>query len=216
MSSLLPLKPSTESAANRDLEPKLVEFEDDSADQILSAVSSATARHILSAIYDEPTTASEIATKLDSSVQNVSYHLERLEDANLVEIIGTWYSKQGREMDVYGPTNSTLVLFAGAERATPSLATALRRVLGAVSIIGLVSALVHTRWAGTKATPSPRVRTVRAPIQQPEPTLWENITTFSTGPGGFVLGIGLLITVSLFGIWYWRAYLPAQKNQHLT
>ncbi|AFZ71992.1 ArsR/SmtB family transcription factor [Natronobacterium gregoryi] len=203
MSSLLPLKPTPESASDRDLEPQLVGFEDESAERILSAVSSTTARRILNQLYEEPTTASDIATELDSSVQNVSYHLDRLRDADLVEVVETWYSEQGREMDVYAPTNSALVLFAGVERATPSLGTALRRVFGAVSGVGAISVIVHTRWAAP-TTQSPQVRDTV--VQQPEPTVWETLVAFGTGPGGFVLAAGVFLILSFFVTWYLGTY----------
>ncbi|SEW34797.1 ArsR/SmtB family transcription factor [Halobacterium jilantaiense] len=210
MSSLLPLKPAPDTVSDRELEPRLVGFEDESAEQILSAVTSTTARRILNQLYLEPTTVSDIATELDSSVQNVSYHLNRLQDAGLVEVIETWYSEQGREMDVYAPTNSALVLFAGAERITPSLTTALSRVFGAVGILGVVSAIVHTRWSVVTPSPSPRVP--GPPVQQPDPTMWETLVTFGTGPGGFVLGIGIFLILSLFVVWYWRTYHPARSR----
>ncbi|MFC7073095.1 ArsR/SmtB family transcription factor [Halovenus rubra] len=209
MTSLLPLKPSVEGPAEADLEPKLVGLEDADSDRILSAISSTTARRILGILYDEPQTASDIAAELDSSVQNVSYHLDRLVDVELVEVVETWYSKQGREMDVYAPTNSTLVLYAGAERATPSLTTALRRVFGAVGVIGLMSVLVHSRWTATQ----PPARAARTPMNQPEPTLWESLVSFGTGPGGLILGLGLLSVLCLFVAWYWRAYRPTREFQ---
>jgi DNA-binding transcriptional ArsR family regulator len=210
MSSLLPLKPAPRTASDRELEPKLVGFEDESAEQILSAVASTTARRILNQIYMEPTTASDIATEIDSSVQNVSYHLDRLQDANLVEVIETWYSEQGREMDVYAPTNSALVLFVGAERSTPSLSMALRRVFGAVSVVGVVSILVHSRWSVPTPSPSPRV--AKPPAQPLDPTVWEMLVTFGSGPGGFVLGVGIFLILSLFIIWYCRTYRPAESR----
>ena len=210
MSSLLPLKPTPSSASDRGLEPKLVGLEDESADQILSAVSSTTARRILTQIYEEPTTASDMAAEIDSSVQNISYHLDRLQDAELVEVVETWYSEQGREMDVYAPTNSALVLFAGAERTTPSLTTALRRVFSAVGIVGVVSIIVHARWAAL--TPSPLSRGGGPP--QPDPTLWEALVAFGTGPGGFVLGVSVVLILSLFVTWYWRTYRPARGHTH--
>ena len=210
MASLLPLKPTPRSASDRGLEPRLVDFEDESAEQILSAVTSTTARRILNRIYEEPTTASDIAAEIDSSVQNISYHLNRLRDAELVEVIETWYSEQGREMDVYAPTNSALVLFTGAERTTPSLATALRRVFGAVGIVGVVSVIVHARWS--VSTPVPVSRGGEPP--QPDPTLWETLVTFGTGPGGFILGVSILVILSLFVTWYWRTYRPTRSHTH--
>ncbi|MYL67665.1 ArsR/SmtB family transcription factor [Halorubrum distributum] len=210
MSSLLPLKPTPETASDRKLEPRLVGFEDESAEQILSAVTSTTARRILNQLYHEPTTASDIATELDSSVQNVSYHLNRLQGADLVEVIETWYSEQGREMDVYAPSNSALVLFAGAERTAPSLTTALRRVFGAVGLVGVISGIVHTRWS--VLTPSSSLRGAEPPVQQPDPTMWETLVTFGTGPGGFVLGIGVFLILFLFMAWYWQTYRPARSR----
>jgi len=208
MSSLLPLKPTP--TTDRNLAPKLIDFEDDEAEQVLSTITSTTARRILGIIYDEPTTASEIATELDTSVQNVSYHLDRLSDAGLVEVIETWYSEQGREMDVYAPTNSALVLFTGAERTTPSLKTALRRVFGGIGIVGIVSALVHARRSVPAPSPSPRLG--EPPVQQPEPTIWEPLVTFGTGPGGVVLGIGVLTILFLFVAWYWQTYRPVKMQ----
>ncbi|WP_079990715.1 helix-turn-helix domain-containing protein [Haloarcula sp. CBA1127] len=210
MSPLLPLKPAPGTVSDRELEPRLVGFEDESAEQILSAVASATARRILNQIYTEPTTASEIATEIDSSVQNVSYHLDRLQDADLVEVIETWYSEQGREMDVYAPTNSALVLFVGAERNNPSLTTALRRVFGAVGIVGVVSAITHLRWSAPTTSPSPR--TAELPVQQPDPTLWDSLAMFGTGPGGFVFVAGIFVILSLAVVWYFRTYRPARNH----
>lgn len=212
MSSLLPLKPTPQTASDRSLEPKLVDFEDESAEQIISAVSSTTARRILNQIYAEPTTASEIATELNSSVQNISYHLDRLQDADLVAVVETWYSEQGREMDVYAPTNSALVLFAGAERTSPSLKTALSRVFGAVGLVGAVSVLAHTRRSVPTPVPSPRAGA--SPVQQPDPTMWETLGTFATGPGGVVLGIGIFLILLFFVAWYWGTYRPARNHAH--
>jgi len=55
-------------------------------------------------LYEEPQTASDIAKSLDMSVQNAKYHLDKLEEAGLIEIIDIWYSDRGREMNVYAPT----------------------------------------------------------------------------------------------------------------
>lgn len=41
------------------------------------------------------------------------YHLTRLQAVGLVEVVGTWYSKKGREMAVYGAKNDPMVIFAG-------------------------------------------------------------------------------------------------------
>ncbi|OIB56376.1 ArsR/SmtB family transcription factor [Natrialba sp. SSL1] len=203
MASLFPRKPAS-ALDDPETEPQLVALTDSDADHILSSVSSMTARTILALLYEEPRTASDLADHLDASVQNVSYHLERLVDADLVVVAGTWYSSQGREMDVYAPANGSLVLYAGPDHATPSLASALQRVLGGVGVVGLVSAVVHTRWDGPQE-PAPVALRHTEP---PEPTLQETLLTFATGPGGFVLAAGLVAICLWLARWYWTQYRP--------
>jgi len=83
----------------------------DESDSIFDALASETAREILSILHEDPATMSEIADRIDTSVQNVSYHVNRLERADLVSPVDTWYSTKGREMDVFGATSQPLVLF---------------------------------------------------------------------------------------------------------
>ncbi|MFD1685925.1 ArsR/SmtB family transcription factor [Halobellus litoreus] len=77
---------------------------------VLKVLSSETAQAILGTLKSEPRTTSEIAESVDQSVQNVSYHLDRLCDAELITPIETWYSEKGREMTVYGLTTEQLVV----------------------------------------------------------------------------------------------------------
>lgn len=204
MGSLLPLKSTTSDLNTRDREPQLVDFTTEDADEILPAISSTTARTILKAIYDDPKTTSEIADQLDTSVQNVSYHLERLSDAHLVEVGDTWYSSQGKEMDVYVPANGPLVLYVGAEETTPSLTEAISRVVGAIGVVGVTSVLVHFQWP----TPEPDQPSTLGTTEPADPTLWESFLEFGMGPGGIVLWFGLCIIGCWLAIWYWRQYRP--------
>jgi len=210
MASLLPLKP-TASRDDREIEPRLVGVDDPEAETVLSAISSTTARQILDLVYENPRPASELADELDSSLQNVSYHLERLEDAGILEVVEVWYSERGREMDVYAPGNSALVLYAGAEEAKPSLSDALHRALGGVGVVGLTSALVHTHATASTDTGSD-VGIMGKQTSQPDPTYWETVVNFATGPGGAVLALGLCTIALAVAIWYWRSYRPATRR----
>lgn len=77
---------------------------------VLRVLSSESAQEILGTLKSEPKTASEIAESIGQSVQNVSYHLNRLCEAELVTQIETWYSEKGREMTVYGLATEQLVV----------------------------------------------------------------------------------------------------------
>jgi len=96
-----------------DAEPEPTVMNVDQAADVLDVLSSTTARRVLVTLYDSPRPMSEIAEEVDTSLQNVEYHLDRLEDADLVEVTDTWYSSKGTEMDVYAPTSAPLVVFAG-------------------------------------------------------------------------------------------------------
>lgn len=124
-------------------EAEVFDLSSDEADQVFSALSSDTARQILAALYEEPQTASEVADRLDLSLQNVDYHLKNLQEADLVQIASTEYSQTGNEMKIYGPsTNAVLVL------SSDSVATRIRSMVAnlfsALLVIGVAAVVYRT------------------------------------------------------------------------
>ncbi|MFC7203465.1 ArsR/SmtB family transcription factor [Haloferax namakaokahaiae] len=190
MSSLLPLKPVAESVNERTLDPHLVALDDAEADSLVSVLSSTTARRLLAAVYDTPRPASELAEELDTTLQTVGYHIDRLTEAGLIEEVTTWLSAQGREMAVYGPTSSALVLFVGAEETRPQLRSTLRTLVGGIGVAFLGSALVQGLWS--IRAPKPVQTLART---QPEPFWSALVSGYIDGPGLLVLGVGVLFTV---------------------
>ncbi len=83
------------------------------ADTEVDALSSETARALLTAVYDRARTPSELADAVDTSVQNVHHHLDKLQQAELVRVESRRQSAQGREMKVYGPSQETFLVYAG-------------------------------------------------------------------------------------------------------
>ena len=110
MSALLPQKPPVERSGS---DSHVVSLGDDGSDAVFSVLSSTLARRVLAELYRSPATQSELADRVDTSIQNVSYHLDNLVDAGLVDIVDEWYSEKGRRMDVYAPEGSPLVLVVG-------------------------------------------------------------------------------------------------------
>ena len=144
--SLLPSKPDT--AAADEAEPRVVGVESDDADELLSALSSATARRLLGELHEEPAPPAELSERVDTSLQNAQYHLEKLEGAGAVTVVDTAYSEKGREMDVYAPADQPLVIFAGNDDDTTSIRTALTRLLGGLGVLAVASALVQQVFGG--------------------------------------------------------------------
>ena len=72
-------------------------------------------RFRLAELADDPKTASGVAERMGTSVQSVTYHLDRLSDAGVIGPVETWYSKKGKEMTVYGVESEKLVIDLGAD-----------------------------------------------------------------------------------------------------
>ncbi|QGA82748.1 winged helix-turn-helix domain-containing protein [Halomicrobium sp. LC1Hm] len=139
--SLLPSRgPDTSTSQEGELQVVGV---DDEVAPLLDALNSETARAILNEIYDEPGTPSEIADRLDMSIQKVSYHIEKLDDQDLIAVAGTQYSEKGQEMTVYQPPDDPTVLFVGTEERKRSLTTMVKRLLPVVGVVALGSLVIE-------------------------------------------------------------------------
>jgi len=140
MSSLFPLRseqPPQPTGATR-----VVDIGDSEADRIVEALAAETTREILIALYEEPAPATELADRVDTSLQNVDYHLDKLKTAGLIEVGDSWYAEGGNEMQVYVPTAEALVVLAGDESTRRTIRETLTQVAGTVAVVGLVGLLV--------------------------------------------------------------------------
>jgi len=146
MSSIFPLREKVTLDDQR--EPRLVEIDEDTADEVFEALSSGTTRQIFLELHNAPQTASDLADVTDTSVQNAQYHLEKLLDADLIEIVDTWYSERGSEMKVYAPQDESLVLFAGRDKQR-SLRSLLNRVVGVLGVLVPTSAFAG--WLASRS-----------------------------------------------------------------
>lgn len=139
--SLLPSR-GPDTSTSQDGELQVVGVDED-VSAVLDALSSETAREILNTVYEEPGTPSELADRLDMSIQKVSYHLEKLEDEELITVAGVQYSEKGQEMKVYEPPDDPLVLFVGTQERKQSLRSLVRRVLPIVGILTAASVMLQ-------------------------------------------------------------------------
>ncbi|MEF8773488.1 MAG: winged helix-turn-helix domain-containing protein [Halobacteriales archaeon] len=146
MADLLPSTPDTSAVERAD--PRVVGVDSDDADELLSALSSMTARELLAALHDDPANPAALADRVDTSLQNAQYHLSNMEEAGLIEVVDTVYSEKGREMNVYAASDRPLVVYAGKEEETSGLRTALSRLLGAVAALAVSSVVVQSLFGG--------------------------------------------------------------------
>jgi DNA-binding transcriptional ArsR family regulator len=118
-------------------------LDSDEAGNLLSSLASDTARSVLTNLHEEPATASEVADRVDTSLQNARHHLSSLQEADLVEVRETRYSSKGREMNVYAPAKDPTVVFVGSREHDGGLLESLRSLLPAVAVLAVASLLVQ-------------------------------------------------------------------------
>lgn len=142
----------------------VVGLDDETADQVFDALGSETARAVLVACYESPRTPAELASVTDTSVQNASYHVEKLEGAGILEPVETRYARNGRETTAYGPTREATVVVAGEQSFGDRLERAVRRLFAPVVLLALASSLVGLWIRGV----DPVVGGMMGPLPRPD------------------------------------------------
>lgn len=209
MKELLSLASNSEVSISDDRDPRVIEIDDEDANTAFSVLSSETARQILKLIYEDARTPSEVASAVDTSLQNTNYHLTKLRESGFIEIVGTRYSEQGREMDIYAPATGPLLIYAGADTSKKSLLTALKRLVGVIGLLGLVGALVN--WFTSTSGNSGLVAdssTGHVVIGDGPAVLLYQLKALLLTPGGIFFSAGLLLLLVYSFIWVRQWYQP--------
>jgi DNA-binding transcriptional ArsR family regulator len=152
MSGLLPSK--SEASPEQPGNLQTLWLDSDEAGDLLSCLSSETARAILMTLHEEPATASEVSDRVDTSLQNARHHLDNLQEAGVVRVADTKYSSKGREMDVYAPSEDPMVVFVGNEEESSAFES-LKQLLPVVGLLGVASLLVEWFVGFTTGTAAP-------------------------------------------------------------
>lgn len=114
---------------------RVLGLDDEDTALVIDALSTESARQILTALNDGPATVGELADTTDLTAQNVCYHLEKLTDADLVHRDGM-RGTGGNAATVYTLANPTIL-------STAPDATATRPNIGAfVLTIGVLLTLL--------------------------------------------------------------------------
>jgi len=190
MSELLPS--DSEARAEQSGELRTLWLDSEEAGDLLSSIACDTARNVLTTLHEEPATASEVADRVDTSLQNARHHLENLQDAGLVRVADTRYSSKGREMNVYAPAEDPMVVFVGRQDDEEGLLDSLRQYVPVVAALALASLLVQYL-----ATPSV-TSTATGEIPRIGQGLGPAGGAAGLPPGGVFLAGGLLVLAAVF------------------
>jgi DNA-binding transcriptional ArsR family regulator len=133
---------------------RVLEFGTERADDALETLSSGTAQDIVSVLQDGPVTANDVADDVDTTLQNVHYHLNRLHEAGVVDVVDTAYSEKGREMDVYAVSGSPLVIVAGEDDDRKTVVELLSELTGGIGLLAGVAVGVQRLLGSNGSVPS--------------------------------------------------------------
>jgi len=186
---LLPVANTADEATSR-----VVGIDDDAADEVFDVLGSTTARKLYAAICEKPQPPADLVTNVETSSQNVHYHLNRLEKAGLITPVGTTYSEKGVEMTVYGSTDSPLVVTNADETQQSILQEALKRLFAGIGGLIILSLAVQ------------RLSELIAPTHNPSPPPGMSTShAFTPPPGLVVFAVGVPIIVVFVLWWAYRA-----------
>ncbi len=132
MTRLLPT--GTDATVDRSDDPEVLCIDDEVTRDVFTALSSETAYEMFRLLNEEPATPPTVAERLDLSIQNAHYHLDKLEAVGLIQVTDTCYSEKGREMDVFVVAEDPKLVFLGTSDDRPNLK---RAVMSLASFVGL-------------------------------------------------------------------------------
>lgn len=202
MADLLPSE--SDATSEQDGEPRVIGVDSEDSRDVLAALSSDTACDILTVLHEEPLTPSELADRTETSIQNIQYHLDNLDEAGLIQRADTRYSAKGNEMQVYAPADEPVLVFAGREEDTLQFKDALKRILGAVGILAGVSAAVQ--WAAETITVSGDGPRTGAPGGDEAVGGGQAVQPITdvVPPGVLFFAGGLVVILLVVAWWYWH------------
>lgn len=117
---------------NSDTTVRIIDVNDETAVSLFKTLADETTLEIYMELQQEPKTAPELRDLSGTTIQNVHYHLNKLEEADLIEPIDTWLSDTGKDINVYGTTHNPLIISFSAKQESERIRSKLKTVLGMV------------------------------------------------------------------------------------
>lgn len=205
---MVPLRQiTTQRLRDRPAEPTVIDLDGDTADRVFDALGSETTRRILALIYESPRSPTDLAAETGTTLQNVTYHINKLLEADLIEPDRTHYSEKGQSVISYGPTNEAVVVVAGSESVTTQLKRVISGVFGLILLLGAASATIWItieRFVSSPDAPRTAADVDTMMIETADsvqPTMW-GLSLDPATVGAIAFLCGGLFAVMIVGIWW--------------
>lgn len=201
MSDTFPIKHTTDKPEDT----RIVELGSNQSQVVLDALSSKTTRTVLLEIHSEPASISQVSNRVDSSIQNIKYHIDKLNEAGLVEETGEWHTEGGNQMTLYGPTDKAILLVASDDDPESVLKRAVKKFTAILFGTVASATVLYKALSYSSSTGSNQMTTNSGKIQ----TATQPSSFFSSLPlSQELIGAGLLVVGIFLGV---LLYILADK-----
>lgn len=174
---------------------------DEATGKIARAFASRTAGLIMQSLADGPQSATEIAESLSIPITTVVYHLEKLQDAGILEVASTRWSEKGREVKLYRQAER-VVIVAPTTRDLRSLLTKYGALLGVVAAASVMMVVISTLVGPMEPPVSGAgvldTRAEAAPLPMGSALLHQLVLAFFGG------GCLVILALMVYELWAWR------------
>lgn len=162
----------------------LVDLNEPKTKKLAETITSETSRKILNYLAEQEDSEANIAKLLSLPISTVHYHLQKLQEANLITAEEFHYSKKGREVLHYKLANRYIIIapkaVSGLKEKLKGILPAVIAALGISAIIKIIQSISQNipsikaaESLTADAAPEMAMRLAQAPaVQQPDIALW--------------------------------------------
>lgn len=94
----------------------IVSIKDDKAKILAMELANDKGRKVLDAIFENKKSSSDLAKELNLGLPTILFHIERLKETGLIEVIDTELSKKFREIKYYGISKKAILILPSSKK----------------------------------------------------------------------------------------------------
>ncbi|KYC44983.1 MAG: Helix-turn-helix domain protein [Candidatus Methanofastidiosum methylothiophilum] len=96
----------------------VISTDDEKAKIVAMELANDNGRRIIDAFFIEPQSAGDLARKLDIPMPTVMFHIERLMEIGLIDVVDTKLSRKFKDIKYYGPKKTAILIVPSQKEET--------------------------------------------------------------------------------------------------
>ncbi|KYC45006.1 MAG: Helix-turn-helix domain protein [Candidatus Methanofastidiosum methylothiophilum] len=96
----------------------VISTDDEKAKMVAMELANDNGRRIIDAFFIEPQSAGDLAKKLDLPMPTVMFHIERLIEIGIIDVVDTKLSRKFKDIKYYGPKKTAILIVPSQKEET--------------------------------------------------------------------------------------------------